>query len=101
VDPRPAVAHTEIVHRPHIGSVELKEQEHLSGPASDTANADQARDDLVVARSMIAASLFAESPAARSTSGLAARTASGATGSPPNAATSRPWMARAAAPASC
>jgi hypothetical protein len=49
MDACPAVAHPEVVHRPHVGSVELKEQEHLSRPGSDAPHGDQARDDLVVA----------------------------------------------------
>src|SRR6266566_795453 len=52
------------------------------------------------ARSRIEATFLPESPAARSFLGGTAKTASGER-SPSNNATNRPWMARAAAPASC
>ena len=46
------------------------------------------------------AALLADRPAARSVSGGSDKSRSGVT-SPPSAAIRRPWMARAAAPASC
>ena len=45
----PAIANSEIVHRPDVGPPQLEEQEHLGGPPADSAHRHQARDDLVVA----------------------------------------------------
>lgn len=54
----------------------------------------------LAARSRMEAALARLSPQAARVSGVAASTASGVT-VPPRAATSRPWMVAAAAPASC
>ena len=42
------MSHTEIVDRPHVGSPELEEEEHLGRPAADPAHGAETSDDLLV-----------------------------------------------------
>jgi len=44
-----AVADAEVVDRQHIGALQLKDQHHLDGPATDAAHAGEPLDDLQVA----------------------------------------------------
>src|ERR671933_1363440 len=43
-----ALADREVVDRPHVGAVQVEDQEHLRGPAADAAHGRKARDDLLV-----------------------------------------------------
>src|SRR5215469_2317711 len=47
---RIAPADSEVVDRPHIRPPELKDQEHMGGPAADPTHTRQLRDDLVVGK---------------------------------------------------